>query len=91
LNFPPPESWSRFNGLQQLTYFFTFFIAAPIQIAMGLLQGPAFSNRLGWLGRVFNRQGTLHTGKHVIGVLPEPSDEHKDAVNDDEEHEPAKA
>src|SRR5215831_14740535 len=51
LNFPPPEPASRFNSLQQLTYFFTFFIAAPIQIAMGLLQGPAFSNRLGWLGR----------------------------------------
>jgi len=56
LNFPPPEPWSRFNGLQQLVYFFTFFIAAPIQIAMGLMQGPAFSNRLGWLGRVVNRQ-----------------------------------
>src|SRR5215472_13171027 len=32
----------------------------------------------------------LHTGKHVIGVRPEARDEHKDAVNDDEEYEPAK-
>jgi len=56
LDFPPPEPASRFNSLQQLTYFFTFFIAAPIQIVMGLMQGPAFSNRLGWLGRVLNRQ-----------------------------------
>jgi methionine sulfoxide reductase catalytic subunit len=56
LNFPPPEPWERFNSLQQLTYFITFFIAAPVQIATGLLQGPAFSNRLGWLGRVLNRQ-----------------------------------
>src|SRR5215475_3155489 len=52
LDFPPPEPASRFNSLQQVT----FFIAAPIQIVMGLLQGPAFSNRLGWLGRVLNRQ-----------------------------------
>src|SRR5262249_13252013 len=49
LHFPPPEPASRFNGLQQLTYFLTFFVVAPIQIAMGLMQGPAFSNRLGWL------------------------------------------
>src|SRR5262249_17601197 len=56
LSFPPVEPASRFNSLQQLTYFFTFFIVAPIQIVMGLLQGPAFSNRLGWLGRVLNRQ-----------------------------------
>jgi methionine sulfoxide reductase catalytic subunit len=56
LNFPPPEQWLRFNSLQQLIYFVTFFIAAPVQIATGLLQGPAFSNKLGWLGRVLNRQ-----------------------------------
>jgi methionine sulfoxide reductase catalytic subunit len=56
LNFPPPEPWSRFNSLQQLTYFITFFIVAPAQIVTGLLQGPAFSNRLGSLGRVLNRQ-----------------------------------
>src|SRR5215470_17888017 len=66
LNFPPPEPASRFNSLQQLTYFFTFFIAAPIQIAMGLLQGPAFSNRLGWLGRVLNRQ--VARSIHVFGL-----------------------
>jgi DMSO/TMAO reductase YedYZ molybdopterin-dependent catalytic subunit/thiosulfate reductase cytochrome b subunit len=66
LNLPPPEPWSRFNGLQQLTYFFTFFIAAPIQIAMGLLQGPAFSNRLGWLGRVLNRQ--VARSIHFLGL-----------------------
>jgi DMSO/TMAO reductase YedYZ molybdopterin-dependent catalytic subunit/thiosulfate reductase cytochrome b subunit len=66
LNFPPPEPASRLNGLQQLTYFFTFFIAAPVQIATGLLQGPAFSNRLGWLGRVLNRQ--VARSIHVLGL-----------------------
>src|SRR5215471_5209294 len=40
-------------------------------------------------GRQAYPMGVLHTGKHVIGVLPEPGDEHKDAVNGDEEHEPA--
>jgi DMSO/TMAO reductase YedYZ molybdopterin-dependent catalytic subunit/thiosulfate reductase cytochrome b subunit len=56
LNFPVDESWTRYNGLQQLSYFITVFVAAPVSIATGLMQSPAISNRLGWFGRVFNRQ-----------------------------------
>lgn len=56
LTFPTEESWTRYNSLQQLFYFITVFVAAPISILTGFLQGPAISNRLGWLGRVFNRQ-----------------------------------
>ena len=56
LNFPVDESWTRYNGLQQLTYFITVFIAAPVSIATGLMQSPAVSNRLGLLGTVLNRQ-----------------------------------
>jgi sulfoxide reductase catalytic subunit YedY len=56
LNFPVDESWTRYNSLQQLSYFITVFVAAPISIATGLLQSPAISNRLGWGGRVLNRQ-----------------------------------
>jgi sulfoxide reductase catalytic subunit YedY len=56
LNFPVDESWTRYNGLQQLSYFITVFVAAPVSIFTGLLQSPAISNALGWFGRVFNRQ-----------------------------------
>jgi methionine sulfoxide reductase catalytic subunit len=56
LNFPIDHSWTRYNGLQQLSYFTTVFIAAPVSIATGLMQSPAISNALGWFGRVFNRQ-----------------------------------
>jgi DMSO/TMAO reductase YedYZ molybdopterin-dependent catalytic subunit/thiosulfate reductase cytochrome b subunit len=56
LTFPPDESWTRYNSLQQLTYFITVFVAAPVSILTGFMQGPAISNRLGWLGRVLNRQ-----------------------------------
>jgi sulfoxide reductase catalytic subunit YedY len=56
LNFPPDESWTRYNSLQQLTYFITVFVAATVSIITGFMQGPAISNRLGWLGRVLNRQ-----------------------------------
>jgi sulfoxide reductase catalytic subunit YedY len=56
LNFPPDESWIRYNSLQQLTYFITVFVAAPVSILTGFMQSPAISNRLGWFGRVLNRQ-----------------------------------
>lgn len=56
LDFPAEKGWTRYNALQQLTYFVTVFVAAPIAIVTGLLQGPAISNHLGWLGRVLNRQ-----------------------------------
>jgi DMSO/TMAO reductase YedYZ molybdopterin-dependent catalytic subunit/thiosulfate reductase cytochrome b subunit len=56
LNFPVDEGWTRYNGLQQLSYFITVFVAAPVSIVSGLMQSPAISNALGWFGRLFNRQ-----------------------------------
>ncbi|VTU45842.1 Sulfoxide reductase catalytic subunit YedY precursor (plasmid) [Variovorax sp. SRS16] len=56
LNFPVDEGWTRYNGLQQLSYFITVFVAAPVSIATGLMQSPAISNALGGVGRLFNRQ-----------------------------------
>ncbi len=56
LTFPADESWTRYNSLQQLTYFITVFIAAPTSILTGFMQGPAISNRLGWFGKALNRQ-----------------------------------
>ncbi len=56
LAFPADESWTRYNSLQQLAYFITVFVAAPTSILTGFMQSPAISNRLGWFGRVLNRQ-----------------------------------
>jgi DMSO/TMAO reductase YedYZ molybdopterin-dependent catalytic subunit/thiosulfate reductase cytochrome b subunit len=56
LTFPVDDSWMRYNSLQQISYFITVFIAAPASILSGLMQSPAISNRLGWIGRAFNRQ-----------------------------------
>jgi DMSO/TMAO reductase YedYZ molybdopterin-dependent catalytic subunit/thiosulfate reductase cytochrome b subunit len=56
LAFPAEESWTRYNGLQQLFYFITAFVAAPTSILTGFMQSPAISNHAGWLGRVLNRQ-----------------------------------
>lgn len=56
LRFPVDDGWLRYNSLQQLAYFATVFIAAPLAVFTGLMQGPAIANKLGWLGRTFNRQ-----------------------------------
>ena len=56
LTFPEDHSWTRYNSLQQLTYFATVFIAAPTSILTGFMQSPAISNHMGWFGRVLNRQ-----------------------------------
>ncbi|CAN7700483.1 molybdopterin-dependent oxidoreductase [Caballeronia sp. LjRoot29] len=56
LTFPVDRSWTRYNSLQQIAYFITVFIAAPTSIITGLMQSPAISNRLGWFGRILNRQ-----------------------------------
>jgi DMSO/TMAO reductase YedYZ molybdopterin-dependent catalytic subunit/thiosulfate reductase cytochrome b subunit len=62
LNFPADQSWTRYNGLQQLSYFVTVFVAAPVSIFTGLMQSPAISNSLGWTGKMLNRQAmrSLH-------------------------------
>jgi methionine sulfoxide reductase catalytic subunit len=71
LNFPVDESWTRYNGLQQLSYFITVFIAAPVSILTGLMQSPAISNRLGLLGTVLNRQAarSIHFISFIWFVL----------------------
>jgi len=62
LQFPIEVTWTRYNGMQQLTYFVTIFIAAPLAFVTGVMQGPAFSNKLGGFARVLNRQlaRTIH-------------------------------
>lgn len=56
LQMPIEQGWIRYNCLQQLAYFTTVFIAAPLAVLSGLMQAPAISNKLGWFGRLFNRQ-----------------------------------
>jgi methionine sulfoxide reductase catalytic subunit len=62
LNFPVEHAWTRYNSLQQITYFITVFIANPLAIITGLMQGPAFANKLGWFAKILNRQAarTIH-------------------------------
>jgi methionine sulfoxide reductase catalytic subunit len=56
LQFPVEQAWTRYNSLQQLTYFITVFIAAPLAAITGLMQSPAIANRFGQLSRRLSRQ-----------------------------------
>ncbi|MGH9487523.1 MAG: molybdopterin-dependent oxidoreductase [Terriglobales bacterium] len=56
LRFPANHGWIYFNGLQVIAYFITVFVAGPLAVITGLLQSPAVSNKIGWLGRTFHRQ-----------------------------------
>lgn len=58
LSFRMPEEngWIRYNSLQQLAYFITVFMAAPLAVFTGLMQAPAISNRFPLLGKIFHRQ-----------------------------------
>jgi sulfoxide reductase catalytic subunit YedY len=61
LQFPVENSWTNYNSLQQLTYFITVFVAAPLAVVTGLMQSPAIANRLGWFARILNRQAAARS------------------------------
>ena len=58
LHFPSGASgFTRYDALQQLTYFSVIFILAPLAILTGLAMSPALDNRFRWYPRLFgNRQ-----------------------------------
>lgn len=54
---PEPDSFIRYNPLQQLGYFAVVFVLAPLAIVTGLSMSPALTNRFKWYPRLpGNRQ-----------------------------------
>lgn len=54
---PEPETFYRYNALQQLTYFGVVFILAPLAILTGPSMSPAFTSRFSWYPKLpGNRQ-----------------------------------
>ena len=45
LDWPKESAWIAYNGLQQLAYFVTVFVAAPLALITGLGMSPALSTR----------------------------------------------
>ncbi|MDN4474651.1 cytochrome b/b6 domain-containing protein [Demequina sp. SYSU T00192] len=48
LNWPVEDGWAYYNALQQLTYFVTVFIAAPLAIATGIRMSLAWRGGARW-------------------------------------------
>lgn len=57
-NFPiEPNGFYHYNAIQQLSYFGTIFILAPLAMLTGMAMSPAIENRFHWYPRLFgNRQ-----------------------------------
>jgi methionine sulfoxide reductase catalytic subunit len=56
LDWPADNGWVAYNALQQLAYFVTVFIAAPLALATGLGMSPALSTRFARISRVLSIQ-----------------------------------
>ncbi len=56
LDWPTEHGWVAYNSLQQLAYFITVFIAAPLAILSGLGMSPALSTRFKRVSRVLSIQ-----------------------------------
>ena len=54
LHFPPePDGFYGYNALQQLAYFATIFVMAPLSILTGMAMSPALVNRFPGYARMF--------------------------------------
>jgi methionine sulfoxide reductase catalytic subunit len=71
LDFPSNRGWTQYNGLQNLTYFTTVFIAGPLAFITGLLQAPAIAARFGLGAGKLNRQvaRSIHFGVLLYFVV----------------------
>ncbi|MFM8363688.1 MAG: molybdopterin-dependent oxidoreductase [Verrucomicrobiota bacterium] len=71
LDFPAKSGWLQYNALQMIAYFTTVFVAAPLAMITGLLQGPAIAARLGTAKGPLNRQvaRTIHFGVLAYFIL----------------------
>jgi thiosulfate reductase cytochrome b subunit len=71
LDFPTNQGWTQYNGLQNLAYFTTVFIAGPLALVTGLLQAPAIAARFGLGAGRLNRQvaRSIHFGVLLYFVV----------------------
>jgi methionine sulfoxide reductase catalytic subunit len=72
-DFPAQNSWIAYNGVQQLTYFITVFIAAPLAVFTGLMHSRHIATKLKLAGTRWSEVGrSLHVlvlGYFVVFVI----------------------
>lgn len=64
---PPLQAGSRFNAVQQLSYFVVVFLLAPLQIATGAAMSPAVAARFPWYPRLFGSRQSARS-LHFLGM-----------------------
>lgn len=67
LHLPAHQPGSRFNAIQQLSYFAVVFILAPLQIATGAAMSPAVTARFPWYTKLFGGRQSART-VHFLGM-----------------------
>jgi len=67
LDWPVSDGWVNYNALQQLAYFATVFIAAPLALASGIRLSPGLATALRSLDRVVPLRATrlVHVGTWI--------------------------
>jgi DMSO/TMAO reductase YedYZ molybdopterin-dependent catalytic subunit/thiosulfate reductase cytochrome b subunit len=62
LDWPAENGWVAYNGLQQIAYFITVFVAAPLALITGLGMSPALSTRFRRVSSILSIQAarSLH-------------------------------
>jgi len=62
LDWPTDNGWVAYNSLQQIAYFTTVFVTAPLAVITGLGMSPALSTRFTWISRWLSIQAarSLH-------------------------------
>lgn len=64
---PPLQAGSRFNAIQQLSYFVVVFLLAPLQIVTGAAMSPAVAARFPWYTRLFGSRQSARS-LHFVGM-----------------------
>lgn len=65
--YPPLPPNSRFNAIQQLSYFTVVFLLAPLQIATGVAMSPAVIGRFPWYPKLFGGRQAARS-VHFLGL-----------------------
>jgi sulfoxide reductase catalytic subunit YedY len=67
LDWPTDNGWVAYNSLQQIAYFITVFVAAPLALITGLGMSPALSTRFKRVSTIFSIQTARSLHFLVLG------------------------
>jgi sulfoxide reductase catalytic subunit YedY len=63
-----PNGFYRYNSLQQVSYFATMFVMAPLSVLTGVAMSPAVDSRFRWYPRLFGGRQTARSLHFLLAV-----------------------